>query len=1032
MSGENVVKILVTADNASQPGFDEASAGAEEMAGKVDAAMDDYQAALDKAAAAQAEFDEAQQAQADAAARVTELQEDEADSADELAAAQDRLTASSLAAADARKALADANAEVATMTQAASDEQVEAGVKSDESAGMFAGAGSKMKMAALGVAVGLGLAVKGAADFQQQTTKLVTSAGESAKNLGMVQRGILALSSSTNTSTSQLASGMYMVESAGFHGAAGLTVLKAAAQGAQAEGADLADVANAVTSGLNAYGMKANQATAFTDEMVRAVGQGKMTMQDLASSLSAVLPIAASAHISFAQVGGAVATMTMQGMSARQATQDLASSIRELLNPNTVAVNEMNQFGISSVGVANKLGSRGLTGTISYLADTIAKQMGPSGDVILKTFNQSKVAAQDAETMLSAMPPKLKAMAQGYLDGTTSYQTWYTATKGLPPLLRNQADQFATVANSAHGFNSLLKSGQPDAQTFAAALGKMMGGATGLNTALMLTGAHTGQFNTNVKAIADSAKGAGSNVRGWSIIQGEANFQIGSAVKAVEAMGDALGLALLPTVTRVLKPLTSLLETIAKNKTEAIIFATVVGGVLAGALGAKMAGALKDMKDGLTLTADGAEKLITKLFGLGAAEDTEAAAADEAAASEGGLMAALSGLGSAVAAAASSVASFAATVVKQMAAAAVATGEWIAEHAVAAASFIAENVAMAASATAAFIAENAATLGIVAGIALLVAGIIYLATHWRQVWDVIKHIFDDAVSFIKAHLSILAEIIGTILLGPLGFLVAYIATHWNTVKHLTEDLWHDVTSIFDDLVHDISSLVSTVVDFVRSHWELLAEILATVLLGPVGFLIAFIATHWDEFKNLTSSLVDNVVHFFETLPGRIMSAIAALPGELLSFGAHIISMFAAGIRSAAGGVLSGAMHDVMSVVSDFIPHSPAKKGPLSGSGSPDLAGRRIAQMLGQGMISGLPAVSAAAGRMAGAAGIGAGHGYGAAGGSGALAIDVRLSGTDSQIVKALWPHLKLEVRALGGGGPYSAQKSLGSTWPAGA
>jgi TP901 family phage tail tape measure protein len=1075
VSGENVVKILVTADDQASAGFGEVAGSADEMAEKVSAAADESAAAMEREADAQAEL-------AEASARLAEFQSDSSASADELAGAQDayaaaldRSTTATLGALDAQARLGAAELAASDNAKVAGDAQEDAGVKADASGGMFAGAGGKMKMAALGVAVGLGLAVKGAADFQQQTVRLVTSAGESAKNLGMVQRGILALSSSTNTSTSQLASGMYMVESAGFHGAAGLTVLKAAAQGAQAEGADLADVANAVTSGLNAYGMKANQATAFTDEMVRAVGQGKMTMQDLASSLSAVLPIAASAHISFAQVGGAVATMTMQGMSARQATQDLASSIRSLLNPNTVAVNEMNQFGISSVGVANKLGSRGLTGTISYLADTIAKQMGPSGDVILKTFNQSKVAAQDAETMLSAMPPKLKAMAQGYLDGTTSYQTWYTATKGLPPLLRNQADQFATVANSAHGFNSLLKSGQPDAQTFAAALGKMMGGATGLNTALMLTGAHTGQFNTNVKAIADSAKGAGSNVRGWSIIQGEANFQIGSAVKAIEAMGDSLGLALLPSVTAVLKPITSFFELIAKNKAAAIAFAAVLGTLLAGALGAKLASALSDAKAGLST-----------LFDV-----------------IGNAPSAISSMASGFASAAASVASFTVQTVKQLGEAMVATGAWIAEHAVAAASYIAENVAMAASATAAFIAENAATLGIVAGIALLVAGIVYLATHWRQVWDLIKHIFDDAVSFIKAHLSILAEIIGTILLGPVGFLVAYIATHWDTVKHLTAD----------------------VVDFIKSHWQLLLAILT----GPIGLAVLFIKDHWNQirrdaaqawddvrntitrawddirhdvaagvdkvlslvkdlwnrevsgFRNLwhdtvqvveslwhdvTSTfdrilqdvvsivetlwhnevsnweriyhdtltwverLFHDVVSWFEQLPGKILSAIASLPGMLLRAGEHAIDSLIDGLSSGIGKIGS-VMGGIASKIAGFIGLSPAREGPLSGSGAMYNRGLHIPQDVAAGIYAGLPGVATAAHRLAGTVALGGGTG-GVGGGGGGLALDVRFSGTDSQIIKALWPHLKLEVRSLGGGGPFSTQKALGSTWPAGA
>jgi hypothetical protein len=889
--------------------------------------MDEYADASQKAAAAQDEL-------AGASARLAEVQGDDAATAEDLAAAQDaysaaldRNTTAALAAMDAQVRLGQAELAAAGESRAAGDAAEEAGAKSEESGGLMAGMGSKAKLALLGVGVGLALAVKGAADFQQQTVRLVTSAGESAKNLAMVQRGILGLSSATNTSTSQLASGMYMVESAGFHGAAGLTVLKAAAEGAQAEGADLGDVANAVTSGLNAYGLKAQDATAFTNQMVTAVGRGKMTMQDLASSLSTVLPIAARAHISFAQVGGAVATMTGMGMSARQATQDLAATIRAILHPSAEASQEMRAMGLNALDVAKNVGKNGLTGTLQEMSEAVLRNTH-GGSVLLGYMQRMSPAAQ--------------GLARQIMAGSITTEQLRQAVYNLNPQQAKLISLFDTAATSATGLK----------QTYAGAMAAMTGGATGLNTSLMLTGTHAKTFADNVKAIGGAADHAGSNVKGWGMIQKEANFQIGSAVKAIEAMGDSLGLALLPTVVAILRPLTSFLATIAKNRAAAIAFAGVIGSVLAGAIGTKAVSALSDMKGALSATFDVL----------------------------GNLPSALSSVGSGIASAASSVASFAGTVVSGVGRAAAATAGWIAEHAVATAQFIAQNVAQAASAMAAFVAENAATLGIVAGIALLIAAIVYLATHWKQVWG--------------------------------------------EVKKIAADVWHFIDSA---LIRPFMQGISDLVDWVTAHWRLLAVILATVLLGPVGGLIAFIATHWDQFRSLTSRLVDDVVRFFETLPGRVMHAIASLPSLLFSAGEHMIEMLAHGIMSAIGDV-TGAIGSIASEITSHLPFSPAKKGPLSGPGSPDVAGRRIATMLAQGMASGIPSVTAVASRMAGAAGIGGG-GYGRAGAAGALQLDVRFTGSDSQIVKALWPHLKLEVRAVGGGGPFSVQHALGETWP---
>jgi TP901 family phage tail tape measure protein len=922
VANENIVKILVTGDNAVQPTFDEVNAGAEEMAEKVSAAADESAAAMEREADAQAEL-------AEASGRLAEVQGDSSASADELATAQDaysaaldRSTTATLAALDAQARLGEAELAASDSAKVAGDAQEDAGVKSDASAGMFAGAGGKMKMAALGVAVGLGLAVKGAADFQQQTTRLVTSAGESARNLGMVQRGILALSSATDTSTSQLASGMYMVESAGFHGAAGLTVLKAAAEGAQAEGANLADVANAVTSGLNAYGLKAKDATAFTDMMKTAVGQGKMTMQDFASSLSAVLPKAAAAHISFQQVAGAVATMTGMGMSARQATQDLAATIHSLVQPSGVAGQEMRAMGLSALQVEKNVGRQGLTGTLAELSDAVLKNTH-GGSVMLGYMQK--------------MTPAAQGLARQILAGSISTKQLRNAVYDLNPEQAKLISLFETASTSATGLK----------QTYAGAMSTMLGGSTGLNTALMLTGTHAKTFADNVKAIGGAAKGAGSNVKGWSLIQGQANFQLGSAVKAIEAMGISLGMALLPSVTAVLKPITSFLGLIARNKAAAIAFAAILGGVLAGALGAKLAMAAKDAKEGLSLLFDAI----------------------------GNAPSAISSMASGFASAASSVASFAAQTVSQLGRAIAATAVWIAEHAVATAQFIAQNVAQAASATAAFVAENLATLGIIAGIALLIAGIVLLATHWKEVWGVIKKVALDA--------------------------------------------WHFLDS---ELIHPMMQGVADVVSWVRAHFDLLAEIIGTVLLGPVGFLIAWIATHWAEFRSLTSKLIDDVVHFFETLPGRIMSAIASLPSLLFHAGAHIISMLASGITSAIGDV-THAIGSVASEIVDHLPFSPAKKGPLSGSGDPELRGRHVAELFGAGMVSGLPSVSAAAARLAGTAGIGPGgmRGYGAAGAGGEIRVVIDITGGDSELTT--W--LKNRIRVLGGGGPNSVQKALG-------
>ncbi len=244
-------------------------------------------------------------------------------------------------------------------------------------------AGLSGTMSKLGVASGLALAgiaveaTKMATSYESSTTRLVTSAGETTKNLDKVRTGMLNMAGQVGTSAEELSKGMYTVESAGYHGAEGLTVLKAAAQGAKDENADLGKVANAVTDVLVDYHLKASDAADVTSKMVTAVSFGKTTFDDFSGSMHNILPLASAMHLSFADVSGVLAEMTAHGMSADQASQNMANAMRSLIAPTKQQQGEFKLLGTSAEEVRTKLSSVGLAGTMQFLAET-AKKVGPN------------------------------------------------------------------------------------------------------------------------------------------------------------------------------------------------------------------------------------------------------------------------------------------------------------------------------------------------------------------------------------------------------------------------------------------------------------------------------------------------------------------------------------------------------------------------------------------------------------------------------------------------------------------------------
>lgn len=414
-------------------------------------------------------------------------------------------------------------------------------------------AGALGKLGAVAGVTGLAIgavSVHAAADFQQATNVFKTAAGESTAGLAVVRNGLMDVARQTGTSLTNLEAGMYILEKAGDHGAAGLKVLTAAAEGAREENADLSDVTNALTSIMASYHIGVSRSAEVMNALKTGAGEAKVTMEQFAGALSTVVPIAATNKIAIGQVLGAIGTLTQHGTSANEATQELASTIRSLVAPNNVAIQQMQQFGLSVNNVSKNIGQRGLTGTVDLLVNSIIHHMGPAGLVLEKAFNQSKSASQDANLMIKAMPSSVATLAKAFQDGSISYYDYYKALKQLPPEQRNLGMQFQSTENLAKGFNNLLKAGSPAAQTFTSALRKISGGAIGLNTILQLSGKNMDGFKDRAKAVTASLDDNSKSVEGWASTQKLFNVELDRAKEGVDVLAIKLGTVLLPAATK--------------------------------------------------------------------------------------------------------------------------------------------------------------------------------------------------------------------------------------------------------------------------------------------------------------------------------------------------------------------------------------------------------------------------------------------------------------------------------------------------
>lgn len=437
----------------------------------------------------------------------------------------------------------------------------------------------------VGTAVGLAgaavaaVTIKMAGDFEQSTTRLVTSAGETQSNLDSVRQGVLDMTSQVGYGAEELSKALYTIESGGQHGADGLKVLQAAAEGAKTENADLKTVADAVTSVMVDYHLKAEDAAMVTSKLVAATSQGKTTFQELSGSMAQVLPVASAAHVSLDDILGDLSSMTVHGMSAEQSAQNLTDVIRHMQNPTAVQSKELAILGMNSQDLADKLSTKGLSGTLQEISARITNFIGPG----------ATKAVLDLGTALNGLPKEVQDLGGKLLEGSISAKEFSKAAMALDPIAKSQAMSFASLAGSTHTIGTEQVSNQAIMQTYGAAMAKATGDATGLRTALMLTGENANVTNNAIKVIGGTSTEAGGHVQGWAEIQATFNQQMSEAKAGLGALAIEIGQKLLPVASEIARVIADGAKWMSEHKEVAGVLAVVVGGVLVVAFSALLA-----------------------------------------------------------------------------------------------------------------------------------------------------------------------------------------------------------------------------------------------------------------------------------------------------------------------------------------------------------------------------------------------------------------------------------------------------------
>ncbi|MFL5626381.1 MAG: phage tail tape measure protein [Ktedonobacteraceae bacterium] len=933
MASEVVVSMASTFDSAFQSMVDStamlnsAFASVDEQLLTTAAAVDELAASTDSAAVSFGSVDDSASG-LDAILAAIQDQTDMLDTA---------LYTLATSADDAAVSLGNMDATLAEMDGALATTAVEAdsasgsfdilSIAEDGAAASAAALGAALKIIAisLGVLTLVGAAVAGvsakmAADFQSGITSLMTGAGELQSNLKMVSDGILQMAVDTGTSTKQLVDGMYMIESGGFHGAQGLTILKAAAEGAKVGNADLGVVADATDTILKNFGDTGLTAANAVNTLIATVAHGKTHMEDLANSLSQVLPTAAAARIGLNDVMAAMATMTGEGVDAANAATYLRQTIIALEAPAPQAKAALAAIGLTSAEVAAEM-QKSLPGALKMITDHLKAVYGEGTPAYVEALKNIAGGSKQMQGILDLTGTHLKTfgenvnlVANQVRQGGNSIVGW----SAVQATFNQRMDQTKSAVEAL-----LIKIGTPLLGAFGGILDKI---------------------NPVIKAFGDWLDKTHAVQNGINAVSGvlhqiaDAFNQVFNPVQKTAAvmkpLADSFDRAtgIFHQVKQAVQPL---LDTF--DRAHGIISST-----------AKTVNPMLDSFDRASgvfnktgTSAHGTVQAVNPFVGLFQNIKNIIQAVTPV----------IQGIGTAI--------------------------QFVGQHwsqiqsVMQTAGNIISTVIHAVGVAIDFVKQH---IGQVLPIFQAVGN--FLSSTFAPVWQKLVQSFGDiqrAIQPILPQLQQFGMFLGAVIGVAIVLIIGLIAGLVSAFAGLLTGVIQVVTGIiqfFSGLVQFFSGIFAVITDIFSGNWGKIAADLNNAMNGIMnmfigvwniiagifsaafgmiqGFASGFVSTVVGIFQGFADTIVghsiipdmvNSIIDWFTQLPGRAVSAVQGLASQLtgffgglasqaISWGSNIIQGLVNGINSMVGSV-SGAIGNIASIIGSFLPHSPAKQGELS-------------------------------------------------------------------------------------------------------
>ncbi|QNR08233.1 phage tail tape measure protein [Macrococcoides canis] len=197
------------------------------------------------------------------------------------------------------------------------------------------------------IVAGFGAAVKTAADFEAQMSKVGAIAQVTGSDFEAMKKQAMDLGASTSKSASEVANGMENLASMGFNAKEIMGAMPGVISASEASGADMAQTAEVMAASINMFGLEAQDANHVADVLAQTANQSAADITDMGNALKYAGPTAKSLGISIEETSAAVGLLVDNGLKGEQAGTSLRGALSKLIQPSKEGAKVMQELGIN-------------------------------------------------------------------------------------------------------------------------------------------------------------------------------------------------------------------------------------------------------------------------------------------------------------------------------------------------------------------------------------------------------------------------------------------------------------------------------------------------------------------------------------------------------------------------------------------------------------------------------------------------------------------------------------------------------------